>query len=331
MALNTPLSALIRPALRAAGITKRPGVIPSPDQYNELLTEVNQMLQSYNCNGQTIFATKIEPFELISGKKIYTIGPGGDFNTTRPQFIRDANLVYPTTPNIRTPIKILDEHEWSLIAMQDIPNALPWGMFYNPTYGATGRATIYLAFQPPEGYQLELYTWTALDASFSSVNDLFIFPDGYEDAIKWNLALRAAALYPWEAKIDPQVQVLARQSLSRLKILNTKCPTLRSEAEFIGQGYNGWYWSGMFAGGSNNGGNVNLVPFTITGTIDGTNGWDGNTAFLLNQIPSFLQLFKNGLALTQDIDYTLTAAAITFLAPNIPLVTDTLLAWGVAA
>ena len=66
-----------------------------------------------------------------------------------------------------------------------------------------------------------------------------ILPDGYEDAIKWNLAIRAAALYPWEAKLDPIAHKLAAQALNRLKVLNTSCPTLRSEAEF---------WVGGMAG-----------------------------------------------------------------------------------
>lgn len=327
MPLTTTLAGIIRPALRAAGITKRPGIGPSPDQYNELIPEVNQLLQSWNCNGQMIFATKIEEFELVSGQKIYTIGPGGDFDTVRPQFIKDVNLIFPTNPQLRTPIKILDEHEWSLISIQDIGNALPWGIFYNPTYGSTGRGTIYLAFQPPEGYSIELYTWSLLGAAFVSINDLVILPDGYEDAIKWNLALRVASLYPWEAKISPEVTRLASQSLNRLKVLNTTCPTLRSEAEFIGRG-DGWYWSGMFAAGGS-GSSQGMTPLTVTGTIDGTNGWNGNALFTLSDTPSFLQLFKNGLLLTEDVSYSLSGSGITFLAPNIPVVTDTLLAWGI--
>ncbi len=328
MPTTTTLAQIIRPALRAAGITKRPGVLPNLDQNAELIGEVNQMLASWNANGHTIFSTSIEEFALVEGQKIYTIGPSGDFPTTRPQFIKDANIIMPTEPQIRYPVKLLDSHEWSLISMQDVSSALPWALFYNPTYGTTGRGTIYISFQPPEGYILELYTWSLLPGAFTAVTDLVILPDGYEDAIKWNLAVRAAALYPWEAKIDPRADKLASQALNRLKTLNTICPTLRSEAEYLNWG-NGWYWPGMFAGGGgSDGGDVNFVRFTVSGTIDGTNGYDGNPTFTLDQTPTLLTLFRNGVLQIPDVSYTLSGLTITFLAPNIPIDGDTLQALG---
>jgi hypothetical protein len=55
---------------------------------------------------------------------------------------------------------------------------------------------------------------------------------------------------------------------------------------------------------------------TPAGTIDGT-----NTAFTLNNAPSpgtSLALYRNGVLLTQGIDYTLNSAAITFLVDATP-------------
>jgi len=300
MPTTTTLAGLLKPALRAAGITMRPGITPSPDQYNELIPEVNSMLQSWNCDGHTIFSTQIEQFGLNSGQKEYSIGPGGNFNTTRPMFIKDANLIFPTNPQVRIPLKLVDSHEWSLIQIQDISSALPWCLYYNPTYGALGRGTIYIAFQPPEGYLLELYTWKLLGAAFASVGDLVILPDGYDDAIKWNLAIRAAALYPTMATISPDVRILARQSLDRLKTLNTVCPPLMSEAEFIGQP-GGWWWQGMFAGsgGGTGGGNVNWEA-----PLNAPNGVD--TLFSFAHYPNFLAY--NGLLQFEGVGFVRTGA-----------------------
>ncbi len=327
MPTTTVLSELMRPALRMAGITMRPGIIPSTDQFSELIPEVNRMLQSWNCDGQKIFATKIEQFELNDAQKIYTIGPGGDLDTQRPQFIRDANLIFPTNPQLRTPLKLLDEHEWSLIRMQDIGNSLPWALFYNPTYGSSGRGTIYLAFQPPEGYKLELYTWSLLGNDFASITDVVILPDGYNDAIVTNLAIRAASLYPTMATVGPDLRKLAANALDRLQTLNTVCPTLRSEAEYLGIGGN-WQWSGMFATGGSSGGEGDMVDLTLTGSITGTNGSDGNAVFTIDQIPTFLEVFMNGLKQIPNISYTRSGGTITFLAPNIPIIGFTLEAVG---
>ncbi len=332
MPTTTILSDLMRPALRMAGITLRPGIIPSTDQFAELIPEVNRMLQSWNCDGQKIFSTSIEQFTLVDGQKIYSIGPGGDFDTTRPQFIRDANLIFPTNPQLRTPLKLLDEHEWSLIRMQDIGNSLPWCLFYNPTYGATGRGTIYMAFQPPEGYLLELYTWKLLGNDFTAITDLVILPDGYNDAIVTNLAIRAASLYPTMATIGPDTRKLAANALDRLQTLNTVCPTLRSEAEYLGIGGN-WQWTGMFATGGGTS-DVSVKQITIDGTITGTTGLDGNPTFTLEQLPvagQFFQLFNNGSVLTSGTQYTRSNQTITFVSPYIPVVGDLLAAYGVVA
>lgn len=332
MPLTTTLADLLKPALRMAGITQRPGITPSPDQYNELIPAVNRMLQAKNCNGHSVFATSIDQYELNSGQKIYTIGPGGDFPTARPQFIKDANLVFPTTPQLRTPLKILDEHEWSLISMQDIGSSLPWAIFYNPTYGSDGRGTIYLAFQPPDGYLLELYTWTLLGASFTSITDLVILPDGYEDFIVTNMAVKACSLEPTLSILGQPAKMRElreeqRRANDAITILNTRCPTLRSEAEFLGRGAS-WQWSGMFAAAGTSGGDVNLQSFVISGTINGTTGSDGNAVFTLSETPSFLQLF-NGVIQVPNVSYTRSGSVITFLAPNIPTVGATLYAVGV--
>ncbi len=332
MPINTTLGALLRPALRAAGITMRPGITPNSDQFNELIPEVNRMLQSYNCDGHTIFSTSIEEFALTAGQKIYTIGPGGDFDTTRPQYIRDANLIFPTNPQLRTPLKLLDEHEWSLIPMQDINNSLPWGLFYNPTYGASGLGTIYLAFQPPSEYILELFSWKLLGNGFTSINDLVTLPDGYEDLIVWNMAIRAANFYPTMATLGPDVRMLAANALRRVRVLNTICPTLRSEAEFLGRGGD-WQWSGMFAAGGGSG-NVTIKQITLSGAVNGTTGLDGNPTFTLAQLPTsglFFELFNNGILMTSGTQYTRSNQTITFVSPYIPVTGDRLAAYGTVA
>ena len=76
---------------------------------------------------------------------------------------------------------------------------------------------------------------------------------------------------------------------------------------------------------------MNFIRFTITGSIDGTNGYDGNAVFTLDQTPDILGLFKNGVLQIPDVSYTLSGATPTFLAPNIPIVGDTLQALGTIA
>ncbi len=243
--MSTTLADLLRPALRRAGITKLPGIIPSPDQYAELVPETNRLLNMHNCNGHVIFNTKIEAFDLTSGQKQYSIGPGGDFNTARPIYIRDANFIFPGSPEIRIPVDIIDDDEFSKIMMQDIQGAPPWWLYYDGSNDANGRGQIFIIGQPPSGYQLEFYSWQALAASFTATTDAVTWPPGYEFFLEANLALCACALYPEQSTVtkNPRAYKLletqASQSLNALIRLNSSMPVLRSEAAYAPGGRGG--------------------------------------------------------------------------------------------
>lgn len=218
--------------LRIAGITTLPGTTPSDDQYGELPSLVNNMLDSWSCGGFLIYNFSIDPYPLVSGQKIYTIGPGGDFDDQRPLAIKSANVLYPTSPVVRAPVRILDDDEWANIGIQDISGAPPFQLYYDGDMDENGLGKIYLRFQPPAGYTLELYTWKRLQSTFQDSEDLAIFPPGYAEAIVWNGALRVAAMYPLESKISALAPEMARKSYATLKEFNANSPKISTEAIF---------------------------------------------------------------------------------------------------
>ncbi len=216
----------------------RPNWTPSVDQYAELIPALNRMLGSWNIDGAKIYTQKIETFALTSGVKTYTIGPGGAFNTVRPNYYKFANILYPTAPIVRQPMMILyNAEQWASIRVEDIPGAPAWFLYPDM---ANPLTTLYLYPQPPANYQLELYTWQAL-SKYTAVSDTVIVPDGYEEAIVWNLGVKAAAMYPHQAKLSPDAKEEARKSLRALKILNARTPPLRTEPALAG-------WSGGSGG-----------------------------------------------------------------------------------
>lgn len=245
---------IIDPMLRIAGITTLPGTIPNVDQRGELVPMVARMLGSWNLDGRKIFTTSIAPYALNTDQKIYSIGPGGDFDADRPLYIKGADLLWPTSPIYRTQLRILDDDEWAAIPLQDITSAPPNSIYYDGGMDANGRGLIYIYFQPPAGYSLELYTWQALSTSFTSVDDIVVFPPGYEEALVWNGALRVAAMYPLEAKLNPLAAVMARDSLRALMTLNTQLPRIGTDPGLAhdrsgrDQGGRGWLTGGGFFG-----------------------------------------------------------------------------------
>src|ERR1700679_1452716 len=114
---------LVNPALRLAGITLRPGRIPSTDQSTEGIAVANRMLGSWNCDRLKIFATAIATYPLVSGKAQYFIGPTGpDFIAPRPIEITRANvIVASTTPPVHYHLRILEVSDWASLTIPALP------------------------------------------------------------------------------------------------------------------------------------------------------------------------------------------------------------------
>lgn len=246
--VGTPLYGLIMPAYRIAGITQRAMIGPNDDMYNEAIPELNRMLGSWNCDGHKIYSTSIAQYALTASQKIYTIGPGGDLDGPRPLYIRGADCLFPTTPVVRRHIDLLDDDQWRRIPVQDIPGAPPFQAYYDGNYNLDGRGQIYLRFQPVAGYSLELYTWLALQSSFTDRSDVAIFPPGYEQALVYNLAKQLAALNPNMQNMSLAAYRIADSSLATLISLNSRSPKLVTESALEGYdpgpGY-GWLDGGI--------------------------------------------------------------------------------------
>jgi len=218
---------LLYPALRKAGVVIGPQRTPSPAQFQDSVDECNRLLGSLNCDPLFIYGQDILTFPLQAGKKIYTIGidptgnsPASDFPVTAPQFITYADYVYaPNNPPIRYPLALFTPQVWSRIRVQDVPNTIPQGIYYDRGFPI---AQIYFYGQP-QGGQLELYCWHTIPR-IQNTTDAVLLPLGYEDAIVLNLACRLAPHF--QRVLDPNVFQQARESLMRLESKNAPQPIL---------------------------------------------------------------------------------------------------------
>lgn len=237
------ISTIIMPAYRIAGITQRAMIVPSTDMYAEAIPELNRLLGSWNCDGHKIYSTAIVSAALTAGVKTYTIGSGGTFNVARPLFIRGANLLYPTTPVVRQTVDVLDADEWAAVAVQDLSGSPTFELYYDSGFDSSGYGKLYLRFQPPTGYTLELYVWAALQMAFAASTDVALLPPGYELALVYNLAKQLAALNPGMANMSQRSYEIADSSLAALISLNSKSPRIESDPALTGgDSFDGFGW-----------------------------------------------------------------------------------------
>ncbi len=224
---GVPLVSLIEPMLRIAGITDLPGTQSNADKLNEALKMVVRLIDSWNLDGWKVFTSDIQgPFDLAVGQKIYTLGPGGDIDMPRPLFIKQIDVLYPTGPVLRRTLELLNDEQWQSISIQDIAGAPPYQAYWDGGYDANGLSKLYIRFQPPAGYSLEILVWRQLQSGFVSTSDIAVFPPGYERAIVLNGAVELAEYYPREALIAPTVQGRADRAMQAITRLNEQNPPL---------------------------------------------------------------------------------------------------------
>jgi len=193
---------LIKAALRVLGAIAS-GETPTADEMADGLSALRMMLRNWSSQNIRLFYTD-QDIVTLTGASYYTIGSGGTVNTTRPTTIRGAR----TADGI---VDVIGEDRYrELVA------------------GGSGGTVAYLWYSPEYPLGL-LYPWPLtsdtlyLDslkplADPTAITTSIAFPPEYDDAIKYNLAVRLAPEYVKEP--SPTVSMLALNTLHNLETVN---------------------------------------------------------------------------------------------------------------
>ena len=226
--VGVPLWTIIQRAYRIAGITKWVGTTPQDDWFTEAIAEMNAMIGTLNLSRLNIFTISINAFNIGSGQKVFTIGPGADFDMPRPQSIENGVIgLGPVGSNnlVRMPpMYQMNDQEWALISLQDIPNGVPLSFYYDGSFDPeTGWALIYLWTQTTMSYSVEWYCWQAIP-TFITKNDQVALPPNYPDLFVYSLAERLANLNPLQQHMTAESREQARKCRAALQSYNAPSP-----------------------------------------------------------------------------------------------------------
>ncbi len=112
-------------------------------------------------------------------------------------FVRVSNLDYPVTP--------LNVEQYELIGFKTLNGPWPRALYYQPS-GPVGNITFWPV---PGSGQMHMFAETVLQG-FNSLDDLVTLPQGYNMAIRWNLA---ELLLPEYGKNDPtMIQMIMKNA-----------------------------------------------------------------------------------------------------------------------
>ena len=303
------------------------GETPGASEMEGALGRLNRMISSWAVQPLTIPVIAREVFPITSDLGVYTIGPGGDFDTTRPSKLTGAGLLlnndlspvsltsitrsgstatatkashgfadgqyvtiagasleayngtFPiTVPTVNTftylvegqplspasgtltafavssatdvteiPRAVITDDAWQRIQIKTLTSALFTYVYYNPTFAA-GLGTINLWPIPTtDEHALVLYRPQQL-SEFASLSAEYILPDGYGEAIEYQLARRLTT--PFGVSLSPEAQQLAAESFAWLKRTNVKMNDLDIDPMFTMNRRGGYdIYSGGYVGG----------------------------------------------------------------------------------
>lgn len=198
------------------------------------LEALNQMLGGWSNESLMMYHMAKEPFTLTAGQSSYTIGSGGDFNTTRPIAIDGATL---SVNGVDWPVQTMAFDDWGAVRLKALTTGFVEYLYMDNTYPL---GTIYVHPVPSTNFTsiLTLYTRKPF-TEFANLTSTVNLPAGYVRAMKYQLALELAPEYQTTA--DPSIIALAISSKAAIKRTNKRPVTSQIDPALLtnsGRRYN---------------------------------------------------------------------------------------------
>lgn len=220
---------LITGSLRLLGAVAS-GEAPAPNELADGLSVLNEMIDSWSNESLMVYAQVRESFLLTAAQASYTIGTGGNFNTSRPTALDIASIEIQTNPLNEIAVEILNLAQWSEIAVKSTTGAIPTKIYLEDTFPL---ATVNLWPVPSVPNKLILYSTKPL-SGFASINDVVILPPGYAKALRYGLAIELAPEYA--KQLDQSVVAGAIGSKAALKVINSEPNYLETDPALVVRG-----------------------------------------------------------------------------------------------
>lgn len=190
---------------------------PSTTQNTAALTSLNNMISFLGADRLTYSVTS-ESFSVTASDPEYTIGSGGNWDTTRPIavlscFLRDSD-------NLDHPVKPMSSKEYNQIYDKALI-ARPKRFYFRTEYTL---AKINFDYYPDSDYDA-YFEFLKNFTEFSASSDTVALPPEYKEALVYNLAISLGE--DWDRKVPETVIFRARETreiIDRINASNRPVP-----------------------------------------------------------------------------------------------------------
>lgn len=223
---------IIQDALELLGVYS-PGMTVTAADSSRCLSVLDDMMDVWSNESLACFVWLTQTFTLIPNQFIYTVGPGGDIDGTRPLRVSDAaGAAYLLdTNNNKYLMDVVDQMTWNIRTTATANSDLPDTLYFLPSF-PLGQIQIWPT--PTTGYTCSFLSYAQL-GDFATLQSPFSLPPGYKRAITTNLCL---SLKPYFAnsQIDPLIVKEASETKASVKRNNMRTQIAVFDPELVSRG-----------------------------------------------------------------------------------------------
>lgn len=241
------VSELINRSLQDLNLTD--GQQPAaPDDVQLAFDRLNDFLDDLKNDNLIVYTITRTTWTLVASQASYTVGTGGDIPIARPVNPNDiTNIGYvdnSLTPAAEYPQgPPLTDDAYAAVPFKSLTSTIPAAWYYNPTYGTTGRGTLYPLPIPTQASLLGvLYTLTPV-SEFTALTDTISLPPGFRRYFRNQLTIEIASAFEKE---PPETVLRARdESLRKIKRTNERLVDVTFDAALVPIGYRSNIYTGQ--------------------------------------------------------------------------------------
>lgn len=215
---------MITRAMRLAGVFTK-NTAPDDDEAADGLAALNAMLDSWSTERLFVYYIVDESLTLSAGDGQYTMGSGGDLNTTAPTRIDPSCVI--RLNDLDYPLSIIDNQAWAAITAKTIQSNIPIYLFPDMQY-----PLVYLNFWPVPSTTAtcRVRSWKQLQ-TFADLTTSLSLPKGYQRAIEYSLAEEFGPEF--SVDIPDDVRRIASLARRNIKRINEVTPIMATEAGYM--------------------------------------------------------------------------------------------------
>jgi len=224
--MNTTANTIIESAFKLLGVLGV-GTNLEASEYADALNVLNDMIDSWNLKSLLVYQVTMNTFPFVNGQQVYTLGPGGNFDMTRPNNIERASITYGTSgKTLEIPLEMIDVEGWQNIPVKQTPSSYPTMMYTDTGFPLN---SLYFWPIPSDNCSLILYCWEQMP-ELTDLTSVVSLPPGYYKALKYNLAVELAPMF--DRTPSDVVVKIALMSKSDINDINAETPLMFAGNEF---------------------------------------------------------------------------------------------------